>query len=60
MIFDLSDTYLIDHTVMEFIEHFRHDYQERGGHCELHGMENQIAFSGHPLSARRRKETKTS
>ncbi|CAI8812223.1 SulP family inorganic anion transporter [Methylocaldum szegediense] len=55
VIFDLSDAYLIDHTVMEFIDHFRHDYSERGGRCEIRGLENHRPYSHHPLAARRRK-----
>lgn len=55
LVFDLSDAYLIDHTVMEFIDHFRHDYIERGGKCEVHGLEDMDAISKHPLSGRRRK-----
>jgi MFS superfamily sulfate permease-like transporter len=57
VIFDLSEAYLVDHTVMEFIDHYRHDYIDRGGRCEIHGLENHEAFSDHPLAARRRKET---
>jgi MFS superfamily sulfate permease-like transporter len=56
VIFDLSGAYLIDHTVMEFIDRFRHDYIERGGRCEIHGLENHEPFSDHPLAARRRKD----
>lgn len=55
VIFDLSNAYLIDHTVMEFIDHFRHDYQDRGGRCEVRGLENHQPYSNHPLAARRRK-----
>jgi MFS superfamily sulfate permease-like transporter len=55
VIFDLSEAYLIDHTVMEFIDHFRHDYIGRGGRCEIHGLENHEPFSDHPLAARKRK-----
>ncbi|MVF23745.1 SulP family inorganic anion transporter [Methylocaldum sp. BRCS4] len=55
VIFDLSNAYLIDHTVMEFIDHFRHDYQDRGGRCEIRGLENHQPYSNHPLAARRRK-----
>jgi MFS superfamily sulfate permease-like transporter len=55
VIFDLSNAYLIDHTVMEFIDHFRHDYVDRGGRCEIRGLENHRPFSGHPLAARRQR-----
>lgn len=52
--FDLTNSYLIDHTVMEFIEHFQSDYRAHGGQCEIHGLDNHIPHSDHPLSARRR------
>jgi MFS superfamily sulfate permease-like transporter len=60
VIFDLSEAYLVDHTVMEFIDHYRHDYAERGGRCEIRGLENHEAFSDHPLAARRRKDANNS
>lgn len=55
VIFDLAEAYLIDHTVMEFIDHYRHDYIERGGRCEINGLEHHEPYSDHPLAARRRK-----
>jgi MFS superfamily sulfate permease-like transporter len=55
VIFDLTEADLIDHTVMEFMEHFRGDYIARGGHCEIRGLEHHEPFSDHPLAARRRK-----
>lgn len=58
VIFDLANAYLIDHTVMEFIDHFCHDYQGRGGRCEIFGLENHQPYSNHPLAARRRKTAK--
>ncbi len=54
IIFDLSNTYLIDHTVMEFIDHFCHDYEARGGVCEIHGLDQHEPYSAHPLAARKR------
>jgi MFS superfamily sulfate permease-like transporter len=55
VIFDLSESYLVDHTVMEFIEHFRHDYIDRGGSCEIAGLDQHEPYADHPLAARRRK-----
>ena len=55
VIFDLSDAYLIDHTVMELIDRFRQDYIERGGRCEIEGLDRQTPFAEHVLAARRRK-----
>ena len=56
VIFDLSDAFLIDHTVMEFIEHYRQDYIDRGGQCRVLGMEALQASSSHPLSVRRKSQ----
>jgi len=55
VIFDLSDAYLIDHTVMELIDRFRQDYVEGGGRCEIHGLDSHESYSGHELAARRLK-----
>ncbi len=55
VIFDLSEVYLIDHTVMELIDRFRQDYIERGGVCEIAGLDQQVPFSEHVLAARRRR-----
>jgi MFS superfamily sulfate permease-like transporter len=60
VIFDLSEAYLVDHTVMEFIDHYRHDYIDRGGRCEIHGLERHEPYSDHPLAARRRKDASAS
>jgi MFS superfamily sulfate permease-like transporter len=54
LIFDLSETETIDHTVMEFIHDFCEDYERRGGQCEMHGLDRHAASSDHPLAARRR------
>jgi MFS superfamily sulfate permease-like transporter len=51
--FDVSDAYLIDHTVMEFIDHFRHDYQDRGGDCEILGLERLKSHAKNPLGTHR-------
>jgi hypothetical protein len=40
---------------MEFIEHFRHDYIDRGGSCEIAGLDQHEPYADHPLAARRRK-----
>lgn len=51
VIFDFSDGYLIDHTVMEFIDDFSNDYAAQGGVCRQvgHALEK---FSDHALAAR--------
>ncbi|MGY6277508.1 SulP family inorganic anion transporter [Methylomonas sp. MgM2] len=52
--FDLSDADLIDHTVMEFIHHFKEEYTHAGGYCDIVGLDNHRSFSDHHLAARRR------
>ncbi len=51
LIFDFSDGYLIDHTVMEFIHDFIHDYEAKGGRCQKMGQPLET-FSDHALAAR--------
>ncbi len=55
VIFQLNNAYLIDHTVMEFIHDFQHDYEGQGGQCRFFGMEYHDTFSEHPLAVRRMK-----
>jgi len=48
---DLSNAYLIDHTVMEYFHDFKHDYESDGGHCQQIG-DTAHTYSDHELSAR--------
>lgn len=48
---DLKNGYLIDHTVMEYLHDFMHDYEGQGGHCRQIG-EPIHTFSNHELAAR--------
>jgi len=52
--FDVTDASYIDHTVMEFIEQFQHDYMDRGGKCVVNGLDELVGYSEHPLAARKR------
>jgi MFS superfamily sulfate permease-like transporter len=54
LVFDLSATETVDHTVMEFIHDFCEDYERRGGTCEISGLDAHTATSNHPLAARKR------
>jgi MFS superfamily sulfate permease-like transporter len=56
VIFQLNDAYLLDHSVMEFMHHFQHDYEAQGGKCEFYGLEYHETYSDHPLSARKQKK----
>ncbi|MGH8549306.1 MAG: SulP family inorganic anion transporter [Methylococcales bacterium] len=53
--FDLADSDLIDHTVMEFIHHFAEDYEHAGGTCKIIGLDHHKTYSNHHLAARRKK-----
>lgn len=54
IVFDVTDVSYIDHTVMEFIEQFQHDYIDRGGKCDVKGLDAMVGYSKHPLAARKR------
>ncbi|HEY5138329.1 MAG TPA: SulP family inorganic anion transporter, partial [Methylococcales bacterium] len=51
IIFDFSDGYLIDHTVMEFIHDYKQNYEAQGGQCRKVGKALET-FSDHSLAAR--------
>jgi len=59
IIFDFSDGYLIDHTVMEFIHDFKLNYEAQGGQCRKTGKALET-FSDHALAARRMIESDVS
>ncbi len=52
--FDLSEADLIDHTVMEFIDHFASEYNQAGGQCTIAGLDDHHSYSDHHLSTRRK------
>jgi MFS superfamily sulfate permease-like transporter len=52
---DLEATHLVDHSVMENLHHFKHDYEAQGGTVELVGLEQHEAVSGHKLAARKKR-----
>jgi len=54
VIFDLSETSTVDHTVMENLHHFCEDYEGKGGRAEIHGLDGLVATSSHPLAPRKR------
>lgn len=54
LVFDLTESDLIDHTVMEFIADFCRDYAANGGVCHINGLENHSARSRHPLALKKR------
>jgi MFS superfamily sulfate permease-like transporter len=54
IIIDFSGANLIDHTVMENLHHYQHDYEHEGGSFKLQGLENYKTFSSHELAARKK------
>jgi len=53
IIFQMNNAYLLDHTVMEFIHDFQHNYESQGGKCIFLGLEYHDTYSRHPLAVRR-------
>ena len=53
VIFQLNNAYMLDHTVMEFIHGFQHNYEGQGGKCVFFGLEYHDTYSRHPLAVRR-------
>ena len=54
VVFDLSESWCVDHTVMENLHHFCEDYEANGGHAEIRGLDQHVATSKHPLAPRKR------
>lgn len=54
VIFDVSKTSTIDHTVMENLHHYCEDYTGKGGFAEIRGLDSLVATSSHPLAPRKR------
>ena len=57
---DLQNTKLVDHSVMESLEHFKKDYERSGGTVEVVGVENHKPLSSHHLSARKKSKNEIS
>jgi MFS superfamily sulfate permease-like transporter len=51
IILDLTNGYLIDHSVMDFIHHYQQNYITQGGKCQIVGKPLET-FSDHALAAR--------
>jgi MFS superfamily sulfate permease-like transporter len=55
IIVDLSETRLVDHTVMEKLHELERDFTEAGLKLEIVGLEEHRPLSKHPHSARKRR-----
>jgi MFS superfamily sulfate permease-like transporter len=51
IIFDFTNGYLLDHTVMEYIHNYQQKYESMGGQCRMVGKALET-FSDHALAAR--------
>lgn len=51
---DLSKTQLVDHSVMENLHHFEHDYIAAGGSVSIVGFDDHQPLSDHKLAARKK------
>ncbi|MFT7251783.1 MAG: MFS superfamily sulfate permease-like transporter [Flavobacterium sp.] len=53
---DLKKTKLVDHSVMENLEHFKNDYEvHENSTVQIVGLEDHKSLSDHPLSSRKNK-----
>ncbi len=53
IVIDFSHAMLVDHTVMENLHQYQHDYELSGGTFTVTGLEKHHAVSNHPLAARK-------
>lgn len=51
---DLSNTQLVDHSVMENMHHFEHDYTASGGRVFIQGLDNHKPLSSRKLAAHKK------
>ena len=52
IVVDLTDTKLVDHTVMEKLVDLKRDFESKGLKLDILGLDHHISLSGHPTSAR--------
>ncbi len=54
VVVDLSETRLVDHSVMEKLHALEHEFKDAGKLLTLRGLEGHTSLSTHPAAARRR------
>lgn len=57
IIIDFTNANLVDHTVMENLHHYQHDYEHDGGRFSLIGLEQHRKLSSHNLAVRKKKKS---
>lgn len=50
---DLSESKLVDHSFMAFINHYMHEAIDKGQKFNIIGLDNHKSFSDHPLSTKK-------
>lgn len=50
---DLQNTKFVDHSVLENLHHFQHDYEHDGGRVDITGIQDHRPVSRHQFAARR-------
>lgn len=58
VIVDLSETQLVDHTVMEKLHEMQRDFTKNSLRLEIVGLDEHLTLSDHPFAARRKKVAK--
>ena len=53
---DLKNTHLVDHSVMENLHHFEHEYEATGGKVKIIVIEEHKPVSAHKLAARKKSK----
>jgi MFS superfamily sulfate permease-like transporter len=53
IIIDLQKTKLTDHSVLNSLEHFKHEYESKGGRVFITGLEKHTSLSNHHLASRK-------
>jgi MFS superfamily sulfate permease-like transporter len=54
VVVDLSDTFLVDHTVMQKLNEMESEFKETGSKLVIGGLEQHRRLSDHPMAARKK------
>lgn len=55
VVVDLSDTFLVDHTVMQKLNEMESEFKETGSRLVIDGLEQHRGLSDHPTAARQKR-----
>jgi MFS superfamily sulfate permease-like transporter len=56
---DLTNTQLVDHSVLENLHHFKQDYEATGGVVKIVGLDGHKPLSDHELAAHKKPKATT-